>query len=164
MGGTRRCPRWSARVRSARAPNSGCRLAAADVRLHIKLGDFARSIAMTDSVLRADSANTKEHASQLAALAAFAGRTSLATRYLRLSGPSALRQGVEVVPATDDAFAALLMRAALGVCDDSLRTLPASIVRTLSSYVGAVDRQQAADACSSARCRWGCRAPDRRRR
>ena len=52
----------------------------------------------------------------------------------------------EVVPATNDAFAALLMRAALGVCDDSLRTLPASIVQTLSSYVGPTDRQQAADA------------------
>ena len=101
---------------------------------------------MTDSVLRADSANAKAHASQLAALAAFAGRTGLATQYLRLSGPSALRQGVEVVPATDDAFAALLVRAALGVCDDSLRTLPASIVQTLSSYVGAADRQHAADA------------------
>jgi hypothetical protein len=130
----------------ATSPEQRLRLAAADVRLHIKLGDFARSIATSDSVLRADSANSKAHASQLAALAAFAGRTSLATHYLRLSGPSALRQGVEIVPATDDAFAALLVRAALGVCDDSLRTLPASIVQTLSSYVGAADRQHAADA------------------
>jgi hypothetical protein len=97
-------------------------------------------------VLRADSGNAEPHASQLAALAAFAGRTSLATRYLRLSGPNALRQGVEVVPATDDAVAALLVRAALGVCDDSVRALPRNIMQTLNSYVGAADRQKAADA------------------
>jgi hypothetical protein len=42
-------------------------------------------------------------------------------------------------------LAALLMRAALGVCDDSVRTLPQVIVRTLTSYVGPADRQRASD-------------------
>jgi len=127
-------------------PEQRLRLATADVRLHLKLGDFARAATTTDSVLRAQRDSGAGHASALAALAAFAGRTSLATRYLRLSGPGTLRQGVEVVPATDDAVAALLVRAALGVCDDSVRALPASIVQTLASYVPAEDRQRVADA------------------
>ena len=127
-------------------PEQRLQLAAADVRLHVKLGDFARSAATADSVLRADSGTTKAHASQLAALAAFTGRTDLAIRYLRASGPTALRQSVDVVPATDGALASLLVRAALGVCDDSVRLLPASILQTLTSYVGADDRQHAADA------------------
>jgi len=127
-------------------PEQRLRLAASDIRLHLKLGDFARSAATADSVLQAERDDSRGNASQLGALAAFAGHTSLATKYMRLSGPGVLRQGVEVVPATDDALAALLVRAALGICDDSVRTLPASIVQTLTSYVGAADRQQAADA------------------
>ncbi|HEU4720743.1 MAG TPA: serine/threonine-protein kinase [Gemmatimonadaceae bacterium] len=127
-------------------PEQRLRLAAADVRLHLKLADFARATATADSVLNAERQSPASHASQLAALAAFAGRTGLAIRYMRASGPSSLRQGAEVVPATNDALASLLVRAALGVCDDSARALPAAIVRTLTSYVGAADRQQTADA------------------
>jgi eukaryotic-like serine/threonine-protein kinase len=127
-------------------PDQRLRLAAADVRLHLKLGDFAHSAATTDSVLQAEGDRDNRHASQLAALAAFAGRTSLATRYLRVSGPGILRQGVEVVPATDGALAALMVRTALGICDDSARTLPTSILQTLTSYVGASDRQHVAAA------------------
>jgi hypothetical protein len=115
------------------------------VRLHLKLADFARAAATADSVLNADDGSKEGHASQLAALAAFAGRTGLAAKYVRASGPRDVRQTSDAVPAADDAAAALLMRAALGVCDDSVRSLPASIVRTLDSYVGAAQRQQASD-------------------
>ncbi|MFL5617940.1 MAG: protein kinase domain-containing protein [Gemmatimonadaceae bacterium] len=129
------------------SPAQRLRLAAADVRLHLKLADFARAIAVADSVLDTGRSDSSRNASQLAALAAFAGRTSLATHYLRASGPPlAMRSGVELVPATNDALSALLVRAALGVCDDSVRTLAASITRTLTSYVNATDRQQTADA------------------
>ena len=130
-------------------PEQRLRLAAADVRLHLKLADFARATATTDSVLSAERGAPSAHASQLAALAAFAGRTALATQYLRVSAngsPRDLGQNAELVPATNDALSALLMRAALGVCDDSVRTLPASIVRTLTSYVGAAERQKTSDA------------------
>ncbi|MEO8561521.1 MAG: serine/threonine-protein kinase [bacterium] len=120
------------------------RLAAADVRLHLKLADFARAAATTDSVLIAEQGAPESHASQLAALAAFAGRTGRAIEYLHASGPRDVRQ-VDGVPAANNAAGALLMRAALGVCDDSLRTLPASITRTLESYVGAAQRQQTVD-------------------
>jgi len=125
------------------------RLAAADVRLHLKLADFARAAATADSVLRVEQDATKQvsetHSAQLAALAAFAGRTGRAVDYLRASRPRNVRRD-EGVPAANAAASALLMRAALGVCDDSTRTLPASITRTLDSYVGAEQRQQTADA------------------
>jgi serine/threonine-protein kinase len=129
------------------SPDQRLRLAAADVRLHLKLADFARAIAVADSVLNADRSDSGRNASQMAALAALSGRTGLATRYLRASGPpQAFRPGVELVPATNEALSALLIRAALGVCDDSVRTLPASIARTLTSYVNPTDRQATADA------------------
>jgi hypothetical protein len=126
-------------------PDQRLRLAAADVRLHLKLADFARAASTTDSVLNADDGTREGHPAQLAALAAFAGRTGLATRYLRASGPRDVRQTSDGVPAANDASAALLMRAALGVCDDSMRALPSSIVRTLDSYVGPSQRQHAVD-------------------
>jgi tRNA A-37 threonylcarbamoyl transferase component Bud32 len=126
-------------------PDQRLRLAAADVRLHLKLADFARAAATTDSVLRAEQGAPDARAGQLAALAAFAGRTGRAVEYLRASGPRDLQQ-TDGVPAANAAASALLMRAALGVCDDSLRTLPASIARTVDSYVGPAQRQQTVDA------------------
>jgi hypothetical protein len=122
------------------------RLAAADVRLHLKLADFARATATADSVLNAEKEVGSSRSGRLAALAAFAGRTGLATKYLRASAISELRQGAENVPATADASTALLMRAALGVCDDSVRILPTTIARALDSYVGPAQRQRSLDA------------------
>ena len=129
------------------APDQRVRLAAADVRLHLKLADFAHAAATADSVLNAQTGAPRNgsQAWQLAGLAAFAGRTGVATRYLRLSGPRDARQTGDVIPAVDDALAALLMRSALGICDDSTRTLPESIVRTIASYVGSAQRTHTAD-------------------
>jgi hypothetical protein len=118
------------------------RLAAADVRLHLKLGDFGRASATADSVLNAKHDTTPQQTSQLAALAAFAGRTSLATQYL---SASEFQLSSDVIPSVKQPLAALLMRAALGVCDDSVRTLPQVIVRTLTSYVEPADRQRVSD-------------------
>jgi tRNA A-37 threonylcarbamoyl transferase component Bud32 len=123
-------------------PEQRLRLAAADVRLHLKLGDFGRASATADSVLNAASAATSQQPSQLAALAAFAGRTGPATRYL---GASDFQSSTDAVPSVKQPLAALLIRAALGVCDDSVRALPESIARALTSYVGAADRQRVTD-------------------
>jgi len=112
------------------------------VRLHLKLGDFGRATATADSVLNAESATTPSHASQLAALAAFTGRTGRASQYL---GASEFQFSTDAVPAVKQALAALLMRAALGVCDDSVRTLPQTIIRTLTSYVEPAERQRTSD-------------------
>jgi hypothetical protein len=75
-------------------------------------------------------------------LAAFAGRTGPATRYL---GASDFQSSTDAVPSVKQPLAALLIRAALGVCDDSVRALPESIARALTSYVGAADRQRVTD-------------------
>src|SRR6478735_7565870 len=66
-------------------PEQRLRLAAADVRLHLKLGDFGRATATADSVLNAERSTTSPHASQLAALAAFTGRVGRASQYLAAS-------------------------------------------------------------------------------
>ena len=58
-GATLRCRRWSARARCPPIPISGFASRSADVRLHLKLGDFARAAATADSVLRADDGTTE---------------------------------------------------------------------------------------------------------
>jgi len=125
-------------------PSQRLRLAAADVRLHLKLADFSRASAMADSVLNAAHASSSDDASQLAALAAFAGRTELATKYLVENDLPIV--GSKAVPATNGALTAFTMRAAVGACDDSLRAMPSSIVRTLGSYTGVAERQSTIDA------------------
>jgi len=130
------------------SPEQRVRLAASDVRLHLKLADFARATATADSVLAAESSvsATGNHAWQLAGLAAFLGRSGLATRYLRHAGPRDARPNVTPVPAVEEPLAALLVRSALGVCDDSVRTLPIFVSRTLASYVEPTQRQRTGDA------------------
>jgi hypothetical protein len=118
------------------------RLAAADVRLHLKLGDFGRAAATTDSVLNAERDAPPSHNAQLAALAALAGRTGLATRYL---SATKFQFSADEVPSVKQPLSALTMRAALGVCDDSTRALPETIIRTMTSYVGPADRQRTVD-------------------
>jgi tRNA A-37 threonylcarbamoyl transferase component Bud32 len=123
-------------------PEQRLRLAAADVRLHLKLGDFGRASATADSVLNAERATTPQHTSQLAAFAAFTGRTGRATQYL---GASEFLFSTDAFPSVKQPLAALLVRAALGVCDDSVRSLPQAIVRALTSYVEPAERQRVSD-------------------
>jgi hypothetical protein len=99
-------------------PDQRIRLAVVDVRLHLKLGDFARAAATADSVLGAERTPTQSQAYWLEGLAAYAGRAGLAARYDRLHGTRELRHSPIAVPAAEDAVAALLMRSALGICDD----------------------------------------------
>jgi tRNA A-37 threonylcarbamoyl transferase component Bud32 len=128
----------------ATAPAQRLRLAVADVRLHLKLGDFARSASTADSVLRSPGDTSVERASLLAGLAAYTGHAALAARYQRL-GTIRQYHGDVAIPAAEEALSALLMRAALGICDDSIAMLAASVERTLGSYVGASDRTRMRD-------------------
>jgi tRNA A-37 threonylcarbamoyl transferase component Bud32 len=124
----------------ATSPEQRIRLAIADVRLHLKLGDFARSSATADSVLRAQSAPTPAQAEQLAALAAYTGHAGQAAAYQGMSGIQPYRGGAPSLPAAENALLSLQMRAALGICDDSVRALIASVEQTLVSYVGPAER------------------------
>ena len=94
----------------------------------------------------------------------------LAARYERLSGSRDVGSPTVPVPATDEAVAALLMRAALGICDDSIAALVGSVDRTLASYVDPAQRKEVRDQlftrsfillapCGSARRAGELRAP-----
>ena len=121
------------------------RLAVADMRLHLKLGDFARSAAIADSLLGANPDPTPAQAFWLVGVATYAGHPGLAAHLDRLHGARELRSVTLPVPAAEDAVTALLMRSALGVCDDSLATLRESVDRTLASYVEASRRATVRD-------------------
>ena len=120
------------------------RLVASDVRLHLKLGDFARSASTADSVLLAQRDPSPESAYQLSGLAAYSGHAGLAAKYQRIVGEREVR-GASPVPAAADALNALLMRAALGICDDSLATLTTSVEQMLRSYVAAAQHDAVHD-------------------
>jgi tRNA A-37 threonylcarbamoyl transferase component Bud32/tetratricopeptide (TPR) repeat protein len=124
-------------------PEQRARLGASDVRLHLKLGDFSRAAAIGDSVLSAMPLVTGPTALQLVGVAALLGREHTATAYLRASGETMTTDDAPRVPLLEDASTALFMRAALGVCDDSLRALQSKVNSLLNSYVSATQRDAA---------------------
>jgi hypothetical protein len=108
--------------------------------LHLKLGDFSRTAAIGDSILGAMPIATGQTAMHLAGIAALLGREHAATTYLRASGTSVTTIGAPAVPILEDVSTALFFRAALGVCDDSLRALHKRLGVLLDSYVNAAQR------------------------
>ncbi|MEP6732893.1 MAG: hypothetical protein ABJE10_19780 [bacterium] len=116
------------------------RLGATDVRLHLKLGDFSRAVAIGDSVLTANPSPSAKAAGYLAGIASLLGHEQTAVRHLRTSGFSVSMAGAPAVPILEDVSTALFMRAALGVCDDSLRVLYKRLDILLESYVNPAQR------------------------
>ncbi len=121
------------------------RLGASDVRLHLKLGDFARSFALGDSILNIGGQPTGQIALSRAGIAALLGREHLAVRSLRASGMTVSLSGAPTMPLLDDVSTALFVRASLGVCDDSLRALRARVDVLLDSYVNPAQHAKASD-------------------
>lgn len=121
------------------------RLGATDVRLHLKLGDFARTASIGDSVLASSPNATGDQALYLVGIAALLGHEHAAVSYMRASGWTVTVSGAPAVPLVEDAATALFMRAALGVCDDSLRMLQRRIPPMLESYVNPSLRNEAMD-------------------
>ncbi|MES2180398.1 MAG: serine/threonine-protein kinase [Gemmatimonadota bacterium] len=119
------------------------RLGSADVRLHLKLGDFSRAQAIGDSILSSNAAATGKASEQLAGIAALLGREQLAIRHLRSAGRSVTLAGAPTVPLLEDVSTAFFVRASFGVCDDSLRALRARVETLLESYVNASQRDAA---------------------
>ncbi|MEO5814413.1 MAG: serine/threonine-protein kinase [Gemmatimonadaceae bacterium] len=119
------------------------RLGATDVRLHLKLGDFSRTVAIGDSVLSANPSPSPRAAQYLAGIASLLGRERIATQHFRSSGFSVSMAGSPAVPLLEDVSTALFMRAAFGVCDDSLRVLYTRMGVLLESYVNQSQRGSA---------------------
>ncbi len=123
------------------------RLTVADVRLHLKLGDFSRAHSIADSLLNAMPGANGEMADLLSGVAAFVGREHDAVALQRAGGRSVTRTelATPLVPALDEVATTLFMRAALGVCDDSLRTLQRRLDILLESYVSSSQRDSVSD-------------------
>ena len=119
------------------------RLGATNVRLHIKLGDFARAAALGDSILQATPVDAGQVALYHTGVAALLGKEQRAVRSLRASGESLTNAGTTLVPILEDLSTAFYMRAALGVCDDSLRTMRTRLTSLLDSYVATRQRNAA---------------------
>ena len=118
------------------------RLGATNVRLHIKLGDFARAAALGDSILQASPIDAGEVALYHVGVASLLGKEQRAVRSMRASGET-LTNGGQIVPILEDLSTAFYIRAALGVCDDSLRTMRTRLTSLLDSYVTASQRNAA---------------------
>ena len=119
------------------------RLGAAEVRLHLKLGDFARTVSIGDSVLASAPNARGEQSIYLAGIAALLGHEHAAFTYIRASGFSIGLGGSPAVPLMEDVSSALFVRTALGVCDDSVRSLRARVSPMLDSYVNKGQREDA---------------------
>ena len=119
------------------------RLGATDVRLHLKLGDFARTASIAESILTASPTSNGERALYLAGIAALTGHENAAITLVRASGQTVGLMGAPAVPLLEDVSTALFVRAALGVCDDSLRALRSQVNPLMDSYVNPAQRDEA---------------------
>ena len=119
------------------------RLGATDVRLHLKLGDFARTASIAESILTASPTSNGERALHLAGIAALVGHEHAAIAFLRASGQTVGITGAPAVPLLEGVSTALFVRAALGVCDDSLRALRRQVNPLMESYVNLAQRDEA---------------------
>jgi hypothetical protein len=110
-------------------------LAAAQIRLSIKRGDFARARSIADSMLEASNATSgsPKVAEVLAGISALTGRIEHTSRFASIAPTSGFAP-MGVAPALAISALQFTARAAPGVCDDSVRTLRADFERVLDSY------------------------------
>ena len=122
-------------VRLATDPAVRARIGASRVRVLIKAGEFRRARLAADSVLADTAGASPDAASSLATVAEVVGRAALAERMMDVAdrpdqlGPEAMPQPVRI------ASRSLTVRAALGICNDSLRSDLRALDALLDSYV-----------------------------
>lgn len=119
----------------ASTPADRLRIAAIEVRLDVKLGNFAQAQSTADALLRewhGKSVNASD-ASRLAGFAALTGHLAEASAWRAVSS-TAENASQGIAPALTLAESRLFMRAAAGVCDDSILVQRDQIDGLLSSY------------------------------
>jgi hypothetical protein len=124
-------------------PLQQTRLAAADVRVNVKRGDFSRARALADSVLSAWAGKTPEGdvAQRLSGLAALTGRVALNAQLMTIwMSPRYADAGI--APPLTALASQFFTRAAPGICDDSLAILRGTFEKLLDSYAQPIRRQQ----------------------
>lgn len=119
----------------ATSADARLRTAAADVRLRLKRGELESARSLADSLLSAygTSVPSAPEAEQLAGLAAMTGRLERAAQ-LNATASGSYDASLGIAPPLDAASNRLLIRAAAGVCDDSLLVLRGAVNRLLESY------------------------------
>jgi tetratricopeptide (TPR) repeat protein len=131
------------RARSfSRAPQQQIRLASAQVRMHVKRGEFARARALADSILGAQpKAVPPDVARDLSGLAALTGHPARNAELMATYSSSRMATfGVQ--PNLNDAASRWFTRAATGICDDSLTVTRAAFDRALESFAQPNRRDQ----------------------
>jgi hypothetical protein len=126
----------------AKSPEQRLRLGSMAVRLRIKRAQFEPARALADSLLSTYSTQTvtPADASRLAGLAALTGRVRDAGLY-RVRSTSGENADAGVAPQVTVVVSQLFVRAALGVCDDSLMVLSRAVDDLLQSYTQATGRE-----------------------
>ncbi len=131
------------RARSlAKSPDTRLRLGASDVRLRIKRGELASAMDLADSLLGAlPPTPTRDQARRLVGLAALTGRVARESQ-LRSIAFTSFNADAGIAPPLTEAESRLFARAAVGVCDDSIRVLRQDVETMLDSYGQPVRRAQ----------------------
>jgi eukaryotic-like serine/threonine-protein kinase len=126
----------------AKASEQQLRLATIEVRLLFKREQLESARALADSILTAKMPPLSAPAAgRLAGLAAFTGRLGRAAE-LRTAATSAENAEVGVAPEITNVESRLVVRAAAGVCDDSLSVLRRSIGSLLESFSAPAHRDE----------------------
>jgi tetratricopeptide (TPR) repeat protein len=117
------------------ATDQQLKLATVDVRLRLKRGEFESARVLSDSLLSAWANKTPSpmDASRLSGIAALTGRLDRSGQ-LRAIARSEYNAGLGIAPPLTSAASRLFVRAAAGLCDDSLLALRHEIDRLLESY------------------------------
>jgi len=117
------------------APAQRLELATFDVRLRLKRGEFESARTLADSLLSAwaDKTPSPDVASRLSGIAALTGRLDRGGE-LRAIAQSTHNAGLGIAPPLTNAASRLFVRAAAGVCDDSLAALRREVDRLMESY------------------------------
>jgi hypothetical protein len=110
-------------------------LAAAQIRLLVKRGEFGRARSVADSLLLTWSSRDAppKVAEALSGISALTGRIERTSRFAAIAPTSGFAL-MGVAPALAIASTRFAARAAPGVCDDSVRTLRLDFERVLDSY------------------------------
>ncbi|HEX8243023.1 MAG TPA: hypothetical protein VF541_06000, partial [Longimicrobium sp.] len=128
-------------------PEQRLRLSVAQVRLHLRVGDFARARALADSVLARWRVPGPRDALYMAPLAVLGGRAGLARALLHTAAPerdfsTTSGERVEVPVPLAEAQGDALAHAALGMVGEE-RQAEARLERLLSAWVEAPNRDAA---------------------
>jgi serine/threonine protein kinase len=125
--------------RLANSAEQKLRLAASEIRVTFKSGDFESARRKADSLLARNNGTTVPDAAVLAAVAGMVGKIDQMAVYLSIEGS---RDPPVSIPGPLQTIASnYLARAALGVCDADLRNLQSRLDAGLESYVAEENRK-----------------------